>query len=216
LKTGQNRRGLGPDLQIEQDLISRGYKLVAGIDEVGRGALAGPVVAAAVVIPCNNRPPNYKRIRDSKEMKSSERETAFDVIISWAVDIGIGIVSPQIIDEINILGATRRAMRQAIKNLSLEPDFLLIDGAALPRSSISQQGIIKGDKRCLSIACASIIAKVIRDKIMVEYDRSFPDYGFAIHKGYGTKRDMLSLIDNGPIAIHRFSFAPVRNLARLI
>jgi ribonuclease HII len=216
LKTGQNRRGLGPDLQIEQDLISRGYKLVAGIDEVGRGALAGPVVAAAVVIPCNNRPPNYKRIRDSKEMKSSERETAFDVIISWAVDIGIGIVSPQIIDEINILGATRRAMRQAIKNLSLEPDFLLIDGAALPRSSISQQGIIKGDKRCLSIACASIIAKVIRDKIMVEYDRSFPDYGFAIHKGYGTKRHMLSLNNNGPIAIHRFSFAPVRNLARLI
>jgi ribonuclease HII len=216
LRAGQNKRCITPDLKMETDLMSRGYKLIAGIDEVGRGALAGPVVAAAVIIPDNNRLPDYDGIRDSKEMSPVSRDNAFEVIISWAVDIGIGIVSPQIIDEINILGATRRAMRQAVGNLSLEPDFLLIDGMALPHSSISQQGIIKGDKRCLSIACASIIAKVIRDRIMIDLDRSFPEYGFAVHKGYGTKRHLLSLSRNGPAAVHRYSFAPVRNLVRLI
>lgn len=212
----RNKNRTGPDLQIEIDLLSRGFKLIAGIDEVGRGALAGPVVAAAVVIPDNNTLPDYEGIRDSKEMSAAEREAAFEVIIRWAVDIGIGIVSPQIIDEINILGATRRAMRQAIGNLSLQPDFLLIDGMPLPRSPISQQGIIKGDKLCFSIACASIIAKVVRDRIMIDLDKSFPHYGFAVHKGYGTKKHLQSLSQNGPIEVHRYSFAPVRNLARLI
>jgi ribonuclease HII len=212
----RNKNHKGPDLQIEIELLSRGFKYITGIDEVGRGALAGPVVAAAVVIPEKNSAPVYEGIRDSKEMNALERETAFEVIIKWAADIGVGIVSPQIIDEINILGATRRAMRQAISNLSLEPDYLLIDGWPLPRSPISQQGIIKGDKRCFSIACASIIAKVVRDRIMMDFDKIFPQYGFAVHKGYGTKKHLQCLSQNGPVEIHRFSFAPVRDLARLI
>jgi ribonuclease HII len=212
----RNKNHKGPDYQVENELLSRGFKYIAGIDEVGRGALAGPVVAAAVLIPENDMLPVYDGIRDSKEMNAIERETAFEVIIKWAVDIGIGIVSPQIIDEINILGATRRAMRQAISNLSPEPDYLLIDGWPLPRSTISQQGIIKGDKRCFSIACASIIAKVVRDRIMMDFDKTFPHYGFAVHKGYGTRMHLQCLSQNGPVEIHRFSFAPVRNLARLI
>jgi ribonuclease HII len=215
LKTGGNRNK-APDLQIETGLFSQGYKWIAGIDEVGRGALAGPVVAAAVVIPGVECTISYEGIRDSKELSPVERETAFDIIIRWAVDIGVGIVSPQIIDEINILGATRRAMQRAIWNLSCRPDYLLIDGWALPHSSIRQQGIIKGDKRCLSIACASIIAKVIRDKLMSDFDKSFPEYGFAIHKGYGTKKHLLVLSSKGPLSIHRYSFEPVRNLCRLI
>ena len=216
MKNMRNKKPKGPDMQMETDLLSRGFKVIAGIDEVGRGALAGPVVAAAVVIPGDNILPVYDGIRDSKEMNALERETAFEVIIKWAVDIGIGIVSPQIIDEINILGATRRAMRQAIGNLSRQPDYLLIDGTPIPRSLIAQQGIIKGDKHCFSIACASIIAKVIRDRIMVDLDRNYPHYGFAIHKGYGTKKHLQCLNQNGPIEIHRYSFAPVRNLVRLI
>jgi ribonuclease HII len=212
----RNKNHQVPDLQVETELLSNGFKYITGIDEVGRGALAGPVVAAAVVIPENNKLPVYDGIRDSKEMNALERETAFEVIIKWAADIGVGIVSPQIIDEINILGATRRAMRQAVSNLSLEPDYLLIDGWPLPYSSISQQGIIKGDKRCFSIACASIIAKVVRDRIMTDFDRIFPQYGFAIHKGYGTKKHLQCLNKNGPVEIHRFSFAPVRDLVRLI
>lgn len=216
MRTGHSRNSEAPDLHIEKGLLSRGYKAVAGIDEVGRGALAGPVVAAAVIIPDTDQPPNYTVIRDSKELNPVEREIAFDIIVKWAVDIGIGIVSSQIIDEINVLGATRRAMYRAVRNLSKKPDYLLIDGAALPHSSIRQQGIIKGDKRCLSIACASIIAKVIRDKMMIDFDKNFPDYGFAIHKGYGTKRHLLALNSKGPLYIHRYSFTPVRNLCRLI
>ena len=216
MKAGRSKNNKAPDYKTEKELLSQGFKLIAGIDEVGRGALAGPVVAAAVIIPNAERSLKKAGIRDSKQLNSIERETAFDIIIKKAADIGIGIVSAQIIDEINILGATKRAMYRAIRNLSLKPDYLLIDGLVLPHSSVSQQGVIKGDSRCLSIACASIIAKVIRDRVMIDIDKDFPDYGFALHKGYGTKRHLLVLNSKGPLSIHRYSFAPVRNMCKLV
>lgn len=216
MKTGQTDVDIVPSFELEQELIARGFGFVAGIDEVGRGALAGPVVAAAVILSESSDELNSVVVGDSKELTASRRAIAFDMIIKYALDVGIGIVSPQIIDEINILGATRRAMYRAITGLSRKPDFLLVDGMRLPNSLIKQRGIIKGDKLCLSIACASIIAKVTRDRIMTELDNDYPGYGFALHKGYGTRLHMMNLIKNGPLKIHRYSFAPVRNLVKLL
>ena len=206
-----------PNLVEEEALLDQGYALIAGIDEVGRGALAGPVVAAAVIL----RPPiNSDRlatVRDSKELTAIKRESIYKLIVAEAIAIGIGTVSSQIIDSINILNATTLAMRQAIEQLSCYPDFLLIDGSiALPRTRIHQKKIIRGDKLCLSIACASIIAKVTRDRIMVELDESYPHYGLANHKGYGTAQHLLCLNQNGPSPIHRFTFAPVKETHRLL
>jgi ribonuclease HII len=200
-----------PNLDEEDKLKSQGYELIAGIDEVGRGALAGPVVAGAVILP---RPANlswFGLVRDSKELNYKKRESLFDLINKEAIAVGIGIVPPQVIDSINILKATRLAMMQAVKKLPKQPNFLLIDRLSLSQCPIPQMGITRGDKSCLSIACASIIAKVTRDRMMEELDIMYPGYGFAQHKGYGTGRHISCLQKLGPSPIHRLYFAPVRN-----
>lgn len=202
-----------PSLVEENGLSSQGYRLIAGIDEAGRGALAGPVVAAAVILPQFADFPWLKSVRDSKEISPAKRDYLFGLIEEEVVAIGTGIVAPQTIDLIGILNATKIAMRQAVEQLACSPDFLLIDRLTLPQLSISQKGITRGDKLCLSIACASIIAKVTRDRIMVELDKLHPGYGLARHKGYGTKQHLSCLHQRGPLPIHRYSFAPVREAA---
>ncbi len=201
-----------PNLDEEDKLKSQGYELIAGIDEVGRGALAGPVVASAVILPHPANLPWFGLVRDSKELNSRKRESLFDLINKEAVAVGIGIVSPQTIDSMNILKATKLAMVQAVEKLLNQPGFLLIDRVTLPQCPIPQRGITRGDKLCLSIACASIIAKVTRDRIMEEFDQIYPGYGFAQHKGYGTGGHISCLRKLGPSPIHRLYFAPVRNL----
>ncbi len=201
-----------PNLDEEDKLKSQGYELIAGIDEVGRGALAGPVVASAVILP---HPANLSwlgLVRDSKELDSRKRESLFDLISKEAVAVGIGIVPSQVIDSINILKATKLAMMQAVEKLPKQPHFLLIDRVTLSQCPIPQIGITRGDKSCLSIACASIIAKVTRDHMMEEFDQVYPGYGFAQHKGYGTGRHISCLQKLGPSPIHRLYFAPVRNV----
>ena len=200
-----------PNLDEEDKLKSQGYELIAGIDEVGRGALAGPVVAGAVILPHPADLPWFGLVRDSKELDSRKRESLFDLINEEAIAVGIGIVPSQVIDSINILKATRLAMMQAVEKLSRQPNFLLIDRLSLSQCPIPQTGITRGDKTCLSIACASIIAKVTRDRIMEELDIMYPGYGFAGHKGYGTRKHISCLRKLGPSPIHRLYFAPVRN-----
>ncbi len=201
-----------PNLDEEDKLKSQGYELIAGIDEVGRGALAGPVVASAVILPHPASLSWFRLVRDSKELDSRKRESLFELINKEAVAVGIGIVPSQVIDSINILKATRLAMMQAVENLSKQPNFLLIDRLSLSQCPIAQRGITRGDKLCLSIACASIIAKVTRDHIMEEFDQLYPGYGFAQHKGYGTGGHISCLQKLGPSPIHRLYFAPVRNV----
>ena len=201
-----------PNFDEEDKLKLQGYELIAGIDEVGRGALAGPVVAGAVILPHPANLPWFELVRDSKELNSRKRESLFDLISKEAVAVGIGIVPPQVIDSINILRATKLAMMQAVEKLPRQPSFLLIDRVTLSQCPIPQRGITRGDKLCLSIACASIIAKVTRDHIMEEFDRIYPGYGFAQHKGYGTKGHISCLQKLGPSPIHRLYFAPVTNI----
>jgi ribonuclease HII len=201
-----------PNLDEEDKLKSQGYELIAGIDEVGRGALAGPVVAGAVILPHPANLPWFGLVRDSKELNSRKRESLFDLITKEAIAVGIGIVPPQVIDSINILKATRLAMMQAVEKLPKQPNFLLIDRLSLSQCPIPQRGITRGDKSCLSIACASIIAKVTRDRIMGELDIIHPGYGFAQHKGYGTRKHISCLRKLGPSPVHRLYFAPVRNV----
>ena len=201
-----------PDLGHESELRSLGYELIAGIDEVGRGALAGPVVAGAVILPLLADLPWFELVRDSKELNSRKRESLFEVIEKEAVAVGIGIVSARVIDSVNILKATKLAMMQAVERLPKKPNFLLIDRLGLSQCPIPQMGITRGDKTCLSIACASIIAKVTRDHMMEELDQVYPGYGFARHKGYGTRRHISCLRELGPSPVHRLYFAPVRNV----
>jgi len=201
-----------PNLDEEDKLKSQGYELVAGIDEVGRGALAGPVIAGAVILPHPANLTWLQLVRDSKELNYRKRESLFDLINREAIAVGIGVVHPQVIDSINILKATRLAMIQAVEKLPQQPNFLLIDRLSLSQCPIPQMGITRGDKTCLSIACASIIAKVTRDRIMEEFDQVYPGYGFAGHKGYGTRKHISCLQKLGPSPIHRLYFAPVRNV----
>jgi ribonuclease HII len=201
-----------PNLDEEDKLKAQGYELIAGIDEVGRGALAGPVVAGAVILPHPASLTWFGLVRDSKELNSRKRESLFDLINMETVAVGIGIVPPQVIDSVNILRATKLAMMEAVEKLPKQPNFLLIDRVTLSQCPIPQRGITRGDKLCLSIACASIIAKVTRDRMMEEFDRIYPGYGFAQHKGYGTGRHISCLQKLGPSPIHRLYFAPVRNI----
>lgn len=176
---------------------------ICGIDEVGRGPFAGPVVAGAVILP-KNHPILY--LNDSKKLSEKKREELYDVIMEEAVSVGIGMVSPARIDEINILQATYEAMRIAIGNLKVRPDLLLNDAVTIPEVDIRQVPIIKGDAKSVSIAAASIVAKVTRDRLMVEYDQVFPGYDLASNKGYGTKAHIEGLKKLGPTPIHRMSF----------
>ena len=179
------------------------YPAICGIDEVGRGPLAGPVVASAVILP---KDCDILYINDSKKLSEKKREMLYDEIMEKAVAVGIGIVGPERIDEINILQATYEAMREAISKLSVQPDLLLNDAVKIPGVTLPQVSIIKGDAKSASIGAASIIAKVTRDRMMVEYDSIFPEYGFAANKGYGTAVHIEALKELGPTPIHRRSF----------
>ncbi len=183
------------------------YTYICGIDEVGRGPLAGPVVASAVILP---KDCNILYINDSKQLSEKKREELYDEIMEQAVAVGVGSVSPAKIDELNILQATYEAMRQAVANLSIQPDILLNDAVTIPLLTMKQVPIIKGDAKSISIAAASIIAKVTRDRLMVAYDKVFPIYGFAGNKGYGSREHIEALQRFGPCPIHRASF--IKNL----
>lgn len=176
---------------------------ICGIDEVGRGPLAGPVVAGAVILPKNCE---ILYINDSKKLSAAKREELYDVIMDQAIAVGIGQASSQRIDEINILQATYEAMREAIKNLGVTPDILLNDAVTIPQVDIMQVPIIKGDAKSISIGAASIIAKVTRDRMMVDYDKEYPGYGFADNKGYGSAAHIAALKELGATPIHRRSF----------
>jgi len=202
-----------PDFSIETEIAAGSRVLVAGVDEVGRGTLAGPVVAAAAILP-GPVPPEYADIvNDSKKLSASQRERASTWLIDWCVSYGIGASTAEEIDEIGIVPATRQAMARAIAALNPQPDHLLIDAVELKAVDIPQTSIIRADSRSQSAAAASIIAKVSRDKLMATvFDSEYPGYGFATHKGYGTAVHMSALKELGPSPIHRRSFKPVRDL----
>ena len=201
-----------PTLAEEKVLKAQGYRLIAGIDEVGRGALAGPVVAAAVILPHRIKAPWLSQVKDSKQLSPTRREFLFHHIHETAISLGIGMASHEVIDAQGIIKATRLAMKLAIDQLSPPPESLLIDYMYLPEVPLPQKGITNGDELCLSIACASIIAKVTRDKLMIELDRVYPGYGLANHKGYGTREHLSCLNRVGPCPIHRQSFRPVKDV----
>ena len=194
----------------EEALLSRGFSYVAGIDEVGRGPLAGPVVAGVAILPPRPQGTWLDGIRDSKAMTAAQRERSYDAIVENAWASATGQASALEIDEMGIVPATALAMRRALDGLALMPQFLLIDAFPLPDVDIPQKAIVKGDALCLSIAAASIVAKVTRDRIMAEIDRDYPEYGFAGHKGYGSAEHIRRIEALGPCPQHRYSFAPIR------
>ncbi len=202
-----------PSLIEENNLIAQGHQLIAGVDEAGRGALAGPVVAAAVIMPHPIAAPWSVEIRDCKQLSRAKRECLFHDIKKTAISIGVSMVPAEIIDSQNIIKATILAMKQAITQLSPPADSLLIDHLRLPGTSLPQKGITNGDRLCFSIACASIVAKVTRDHFMIQLDRVYPGYGLAKHKGYGTKEHLFYLCQRGPCPIHRRSFMPVKEVS---
>ncbi|NGX53751.1 MAG: Ribonuclease HII [Chlamydiae bacterium] len=197
-------------VKFETEARKRGFERIAGVDEAGRGPLAGPVVAAACLI---SRGLFFEGINDSKLLTEKRRKALFLQITGHPnVQYGVGIVEPKVIDEINIYQATILAMHQAVEDLPELPDFLLVDAMPLAFRKLPGEIIIKGDMRSQSIAAASIIAKETRDEIMIEYHNRYPQYGFDQHKGYGTVKHKKALEEHGPCPIHRFSFAPVRIL----
>ncbi|OGP87710.1 MAG: ribonuclease HII [Deltaproteobacteria bacterium RBG_16_48_10] len=192
---------------FERTYYRRGYCQIAGVDEVGRGPLAGPVVAAAVILPPMGIGP---KLFDSKQISSKKREDLYPIILSEALGVGIGIIGPEEIDRLNIFQATLEAMALAIQNLPISPDFLLIDGPQGPRLPIPQRPIPKGDQLSNSIAAASIVAKVTRDRMMEAYHPHFPQYNFAKHKGYGTKEHRQAIERFGVCELHRKTFRGVK------
>ncbi|NWH04199.1 ribonuclease HII [Desulfobacter latus] len=196
-------------LTFEKQAMLNGYKMIAGIDEAGRGPLAGPVVSAAVVLPDKFDVPG---INDSKKLSEKKREALFPVIQKHAVAFGIGLADHEEIDQINILQASLLSMKRAVEDLKLTPDYLLIDGRFTIDSTIEQRSIIKGDTLSLSIAAASILAKVTRDRIMADLDLQYPEYGFKRHKGYPTKAHKEAILTHGPCPIHRRNFKGVKDI----
>ena len=199
-----------PYSRFEREFSQKGYSLIAGVDEAGRGPLAGPVVAAAVIFKTSNIPSG---IQDSKKLKASERERLFEILMKdESVLKGIGICNEKLVDELNIRQASFEAMKIALKNLGCLPEFVLVDGFEIPDLPWPQKGIPKGDRLSYSIAAASILAKVTRDDLMVQYEEQYPGYGFKQHKGYGTKLHLEMLKQKGPCAAHRMSYEPVYQL----
>lgn len=195
---------------FENELYKKGINLIAGVDEVGRGPLVGPVVTAAVILP----PDFYdERIQDSKKLTEKKRELLYSVIYENAISIGIGMSSNEIIDEINILEATKKAMKEAINNLSIKPEHILIDAVKLD-IDIPSTSIIKGDAKSQSIAAASIVAKVTRDRMMIELDKKHPEYDFKNNKGYGTKKHIDAIYKYGVLKEHRKTFAPISEIIK--
>ena len=213
MQTAQKRE-TGPTFAFETECRRSGYRVIAGIDEAGRGALAGPVVASAVVLPADMSQEHIGLIDDSKKLTAGQREHAFDVIRNYASAHGVGVVPADRIDQLGIVPATKLAMRDAIRAIRWRIDFLLIDAVTNIGIATPSKSIIRGDSISLSIAAASIVAKVTRDRLMAEsYEARYPGYGFARNKGYGTAEHMEGLGKLGPCPIHRHSFAPVRAAA---
>ncbi len=190
-------------LSYEKEAISKGYKAVCGVDEAGRGPLAGPVCAAAVILPENTI---IEGVNDSKKLSEKKREALFDVIKEQALSYSIAFASVEEIEEINILNATMLAMKRAVEGLDVKADYAMIDGNRLPDLSIDSEFIIKGDAKSMSIACASILAKVSRDRLLYKYAEEYPEYLFDKHKGYGTKAHVEAIKKYGPCLYHRLSF----------
>ena len=190
-------------LEIEHRLYDKGYINIAGIDEAGRGPLCGPVVAAAVILPKDKK---IEGVNDSKKLTEKKREMLYDDIMNEAVAVGVGISEVDVIEKVNILNATKIAMKKAIENLKVKPDYCLIDGNQMIDISIDAETVVSGDAKSESIAAASIIAKVTRDRMLIEYDKLHPEYGFAKHKGYGTKAHIEAIKKYGLTPIHRPSF----------
>lgn len=194
--------------KYERELREQGLSYIAGVDEVGRGPLAGPVVAACVILPEDFFIP---QINDSKKLSGKQRDELYDKIMEQAIDVGIGVVSSEEIDRMNILQATIKAMLEAVDSLKITPEFLLIDALEIP-ALIPQMKIIKGDAKSVSIACASIVAKVYRDRLMEQYSKEYPQYHFAKNAGYGTKEHLEALKKYGPCPLHRKSFSPIKEM----
>ena len=190
-------------LEIENMLYDKGYKYICGVDEAGRGPLCGPVVAAAVIL---KKGDIIEGVNDSKKLSEKKREKLYDDIINHAVSVGVGISDVDVIEKLNILNATKKAMCEAISNLDIKPEYVLIDGNQPIDISIPFDTVVKGDLKSESIAVASIIAKVTRDRLLREYDKKYPEYGFAKHKGYGTKAHIEAIKKYGLTPIHRPSF----------
>jgi ribonuclease HII len=213
---GKTHKRQIPTLAEEMALFEQGYYFVAGLDEAGRGCLAGPVVAAAVILPLEQDPQEvmerFAGVQDSKQLAASTRERLYDVIMQHALAVGVGSGSVALIDERNILQATKHAMRAALAALSPPAQALLLDAIKLSDISLPQRSIIKGDALCLSIAAASIVAKVTRDRLMCQLHEQYPAYGFDQHKGYGTPEHLAALQRYGATPHHRRSFAPVSAL----
>ena len=199
---------LSDNLKYERELYDKGYKLICGVDEVGRGPLVGPVVAAAVILPKNYQ---LDGLTDSKKLSEKKRELFYDIIMRDAISVGIGEVSPQEIDKINIYEASRKAMMIAISHLDPKPDYILSDAMKLD-IGIECLPIIHGDLLSISISAASVIAKVTRDRMMVELDKEYPEYEFSKHKGYPTKRHVELIKKYGVLKNYRFTYRPVRDL----
>ena len=190
-------------LEIENNLYNQGYKYICGVDEAGRGPLCGPVVAAAVILP---KDICIEGVNDSKKLSEKKREKLYDDIMARALAVGVGISDVDVIEKVNILNATKLAMIQAINNLQITPDYVIVDGNQKIDITIPLDTVIKGDSKSESIACASIIAKVTRDRMLLKYDKEYPEYGFSKHKGYGTKLHIEAIKEYGITPIHRTSF----------
>ena len=209
--TGSLFEDKGRDMLMFEKLAARGgYVSVAGVDEAGRGALAGPVVAAAVMLFPEG---DFVGIDDSKKLTPEKRDVQYDRIMSQARAVGIGFADNLEVDGLNVLQATLKAMEEAVRRLSPAPDYLLIDGISAPRSPMPCRTIKKGDSASFSIAAASIVAKVTRDRMMIAFDAEYPGYGFAMHKGYGSSAHMRAIAGMGPCAIHRKTFRGVKEFA---
>ena len=195
-------------LSYEKELYNNGIKYIAGVDEVGRGPLIGPVVAAAVILPINYR---LEGLNDSKKLSEKKRDMFFEIINRDALTIGVGIIDEKVIDDVNIYEATKLAMIEAINNLNIKPEHVLIDAMPL-EIDIPTTSIIKGDAKSLSIAAASVIAKVTRDNMMYELDKKYPEYGFGNHKGYPTKKHIEAINEYGLIEGYRKSYGPIKNV----
>ena len=200
-----------PNFERERELVALGYARIAGSDEAGRGPLAGPVVAGAAIIPFDFSSPHFHKLNDSKQLDEATREVLFDEL-TQRLEWGVGIVDAAKIDEINIRQASWLAMKNAVAALKTAPDFVLIDGLPYDAGPWPYEALVKGDARSLSIAAASVIAKVTRDNLMREYDKEFPEYGFARHKGYPSPQHLKALHEHGICAIHRQTFGPVRDV----
>jgi ribonuclease HII len=202
--------GPAPTFDEEHVLWADGHRLVAGLDEVGRGPIAGPVVAGAAVLPRRLEGDWVALVRDSKQLTAAQREAVLPRLQEVAVGLAVGVGNVEEIDALGIVAATRLAMRRALKALACRPDFLLLDAFPLPGLATFQKAIVHGDALCLSIAAASIAAKVARDRMMAELDGRFPGYGFASHKGYASAEHLARLRELGPCDVHRFGFEPVK------